>query len=534
MGCIHELDGINSAMIKNNRRNIITIVINLMFALLLLGSVFIVLPHQYDLSETYRRFFTITIGCLFIALFLFVGYVDDFDSILKIVCFTGLIETLYALAQFFKLLPSYNRFYSYTGSFENPAVFAMLLAICIPITVFFALRRKYTILWLIMAMYFFAFICFSESRASLLAACTAVLILLLNDSKTRKILLNKWLLIVIIPVVLCMLFFIYRYKADSANGRLLIWRVSLNMFLEKPLFGFGANGFLAHYMDYQSCYLYSHPYSPFQQLADNVNNPFNEYFQVLVNYGLFGFSCLLLILIVVIKRLLLQKSDYRIILLSMISVLLVISFFSYPFSMPFIWVITGIILLFVFIPQIEQIRYMFRWPIAAICAIIIIISIPRFRNEYKWKTIHQRSLNDNTEIMFEEFHNLYADMCRNGFFLYNYGAELHYSQQYEESLKIMKECSVLLNDYDVQMLLGDNCQHIGDTLSAISHYSKASYMVPSKYLPHYCNMKLFIEMGDSVQAVRTAKKILSMDVKVKPSRFVQQIIGEAQDVLKEM
>lgn len=533
IGRIHKRNGIKIAMI-NDKRRISIVGVNLLFAFLLMGSVFIVLPQQYDLSETYRKYFTIIVGCMFVAFYSLVYYSEDLDSIFRIVCITGLLETVYALAQFFKILPSYNGYYSYTGSFENPAVFAMLLAICVPISVYFALRRKNTILWSIIASYFLVFICFSESRASLLGACTAVLILFLNDSKTRKVLLNKWLLILLLPIVLGLLFFLYRYKVDSANGRLLIWRVSLNMFLDKPLFGFGTNGFLAHYMEYQSYYFYCHPDSPFQQLADNVNNPFNEFVLVLVNYGLIGFCCLLFLLTFVIKRLLSNKGNQRIILLSIIDVLLVISFFSYPFSMPFIWVISGAILLFTFIPRIEHLKTLYRWSIVAICFTIVFISIPRFLNEFKWKNIQQESLAGNTEIMLEEYQNLYTEMCHNALFMYNYGAELHYSKHYEESLKILNECSVILNDYEVQMLLGDNCQQIGDTISAINHYSQASFMVPSKYLPHYCNMKLFIDMGDSIQAVKTAKKIVSMNNKVKQSRFVQQIIIEAQDLLGEI
>lgn len=96
----------------------------------------------------------------------------------------------------------------------------------------------------------------------------------------------------------------------------------------------------------------------------------------------------------------------------------------------------------------------------------------------------------------------------------------------------MQECSVLLNDYDVQMILGDDCQQIGDTLSAIKYYTYASQMVPSKLLPHYYIMTLYNEMGDSALAIRTAEKIVSMEVKVKRSKAVQKIIIEAKDLMK--
>lgn len=144
----------------------------------------------------------------------------------------------------------------------------------------------------------------------------------------------------------------------------------------------------------------------------------------------------------------------------------------------------------------------------------------------------QESLAGNTEAVLPDYQQLYEKMYNNGQFLYNYAAELHFSKHFNESLKIMQECSVLLNDYDVQMILGDDCQQIGDTLSAIKYYTYASQMVPSKLLPHYYIMTLYNEMGDSALAIRTAEKIVSMEVKVKRSKAVQKIIIEAKDLMK--
>ena len=87
--------------------------------------------------------------------------------------------------------------------------------------------------------------------------------------------------------------------------------------------------------------------SPFLLLADNVNNPFNEYILVLVNYGIVGFCCLMASIVAVFKRLLLLDEEKRIILSSCTVVLLVVSFFSYPFSNPFVWVVSTVIIMIV-------------------------------------------------------------------------------------------------------------------------------------------------------------------------------------------
>lgn len=507
------------------------IAVTLLFAVLFLGSVFIALPGQYDLSETYRKFFTIIFGLVFVAVFSVLPECGRKpDVIFRTICLTGLLEAAYALAQFFKLIPSYNRYYSYTGSFDNPAVFAMLLAICVPIAVYYALQyKKGYKMWWLAALSYLVFIGSSESRASLLAATASVLVILLENKTVRNVLLSKKVLAAGIPLILLLLFLIYRFKADSANGRLLIWRVSLDMFIEKPLFGFGPGGFLAHYMDYQANYLSSHPDSKFLLLADNVNNPFNEYILVLVNYGLCGFACLLVLIILAIKRISTLDVDNKLLLFSITVVVMVISAFSYPFSEPFIWIVAGLIIMSALIPRNRIANVL----VPIICTIAISMSVPRFLDERHWKMIMQESLAGKTEDMLPEYAELYEKLRDNGQFMYNYGAELHYSSHYQKSLEILKECSAILNDYDVQMLIADDCQQMGDTLSAIDYYSYASQMVPSKFLPHYYIMKLYIDMGDSVQATRTAEKILSMDVKVKRSKAVQRIINEARDICKE-
>lgn len=509
--------------------------VTLSFAVLFLGSVFIVLPSQFDLSETYRKYFTITFGLIFVVTdAVFPESEINTNGIFKTICLTGLAESVYALAQFFKVIPSYNKYYSYTGSFDNPAVFSMLLAFCVPIAVHYALQHKWGyIMWWMAALFYLVFIGLSESRASLLAAVASVLLILLGNKKIRNVLLNGKVLAVGIPLSLFLLLLIYQFKADSANGRLLIWRISTDMFREKPLLGFGPGGFLAHYMDYQAKYLSSHLDSPFLLLADNVNNPFNEYVLVLINYGIVGMCCLMAFIVVVFKRLLLLDEEKRILLSSCAVVLLVVSLFSYPFSNPFVWVISGIIIMMALFKNTGQRRILIAVPIMVCSVAGIVLSIFSFLPEREWQAISQRSMMGETEAVLPDFRRLHERMDKNGRFLYNFGAELHYSGHFKESLQILEECSSYLNDYDVQMLMADCYKNLGDTLTAIDHYHCASRMVPSKFLPQYQIMNLYLEQGDTINAVNTASAILAKDIKVYRSKTVQRIISEAKSIVQE-
>ena len=540
---ICKLSGTKIVMVSyNDKKNISNRLMAVLFMLLFMGSVFIASGRDYDLFDTYRKYWTITVGLLFI-MFVSVcvlikkGKVRiPIDTILKTVFVSGVLESIYALAQFFKILPTYNRYYAYTGSFDNPAVFAMLLSVCIPIAVYYAnnktISRKERIIWWTCATGMLVFIGFSESRTGLISAIISSAIVLLSASdKLRKKLLNCKAVLILLPLIVVLVFLLYRFKVDSANGRLLMWRVSMEMIKERPILGFGYDGFTAHYMEYQSRYLTENPDSPFILLADNVNNPFNEYLLVSVNYGFVGFSLLLGLQILLFKSLKSLSEVYKPLITGLVVGIMIWSFFSYPFSVPFVWVIAIMILLVGFFPR-ECSHYLLTGTTVSILgAIGLFVATYSFIPEREWKIISKRSMLGQTETVLPEYARLYEQLNTNWKFMYNYGAELHFSKHYKESLSILEECQTMLNDYDVQMLIGDCLQNIGDTLKAIEHYSYAGRMVPSKFLPQYYIMNLCLEGGDTLNAVNAANVILAKDVKIERSKAVQRIIREAQEVL---
>lgn len=517
--------------------------LTVLFILLFMGSVFIVSNRNFDLFETYRKYWTIVIGLLFIIVACTnitanKGRMNlSIDTILKGVFAAGVLESFFALAQLFKFLPSFNRYYTYTGSFDNPAIFAMLLSVSTPIAVYFAIHETVSLkrktVWWIAALSLLVFIAFSESRTGLLAAILSSATVALSESeKLRKRLFNLHSLILLLPLAILLFYLIYRFKADSANGRILIWRIVMDMVKERPLMGFGPHGFSANYMEYQASYFLNNPQSRFLLLADNVNNPFNEFLLVLVNYGMMGLTIVFCTLVLIIKRIREFNGSCRSVITGLTIVLIIWSLFSYPFSIPFVWVITLLILTIAFKLVIQR-TYKYSCPIIFVsCAVCMLLTLYRYFPEREWSMVSFRSQNEGKDIVLSDYIRLYERLSNNRRFLYNYGAELHYYGYYDESIDVLKECSSKLNDYDVQMLIGNCLQHTGDTLGAIERYCYANRMVPSRFLPQYNIMNLYIVSGDTVQAVRVANTILQKDVKIERSKAVQRIIREAGELLQ--
>ena len=80
--------------------------------------------------------------------------------------------------------------------------------------------------------------------------------------------------------------------------------------------------------------------------------------------------------------------------------------------------------------------------------------------EREWHKTAHRSLRGETPRMLPRYKSLYTHLRYKDLFLYNYAAELNVAGYYEESLQIASECEKLWADYDLQMLMADNCRQL--------------------------------------------------------------------------
>lgn len=111
------------------------------------------------------------------------------------------------------------------------------------------------------------------------------------NTRIRQIVLISFLTILLSTTILGL----YYFKKGSADGRLLIWKVSAEMISDKPVFGHGFDGFKKRYMDYQAARFKQNPDSKEALVAGDSNYAFNELIQLTVEHGLAGFFLILLL-----------------------------------------------------------------------------------------------------------------------------------------------------------------------------------------------------------------------------------------------
>lgn len=139
-------------------------------------------------------------------------------------------------------------------------------------------------------------------------------------------------------------------------------------------------------------------------------------------------------------------------------------------------------------------------------------------------------ITDDTFI--EKMRMLYDQWNGDPYFLYNYGALLNSLKRYDESNAIFTECILCLNDYDVQMIIGDNYMETDRWDDAESHYILASNMIPCRFSSLERLMKLYKKRGGQQKALKVAEVISAKEIKVH-SPVVVNIIRNANALISE-
>ncbi len=456
---------------------------------------------------------------------------NRFSVVVSISCF---FLAIYGIMQRIAIFPS-NYHLGISGGFDNPAGYTASLCAGFPMILY--LLRLYRSKWVIGSITFAGLliiisVILSGSRTGILSLTVVLLIWVL-----LKVKVTKRLLILFSVGIVLLLSVLYFCKRDSANGRLLIWQCSWGMIKEKPLLGYGMNGFQVNYMDYQANYFEKYPDSFYVILADNTNHPFNEYLLLLINYGFVGF------LLFIASLFFLWRSyrcnpcfESKVSSICLIGIA-VFSCFSYPLSYPFVWVM----MIFSAYVIISSANYSIKIPlpirkaiyIATICLslLLIIIVYKQMLYHITWEKTVRTSIIRQTDQTFIQYKKLQPKLRKNHLFLYNYAAELNSSGYYSQSQQIAEECNKFFTDYDLQLLMGYNCVKMEQYSKAEEYFEQAANMCPVRFIPLYELMKIYQLKEEKSKVKDIAIKILNKPVKIQSGK-IKRIKEEAQEYLR--
>lgn len=219
------------------------------------------------------------------------------DSIIVL----SILQLIIAFFQLFNYLPTYHH-YSITGMFFNPAPFAILLAICVGCLLIIALdyfknvsiKKAASISVLLILLLFILYNLDSRSSWIGIIICVGFIINYYVRAKISPIQINRFIKIAVF--IICSFLFIflfqwlYTLRPESADGRILIWKTSLEIVKQNLFLGVGNGMFGANYSLFQGEYFLNNPDLPkeYKFLASDSVFAFNDFLQIFSEKGIFG------------------------------------------------------------------------------------------------------------------------------------------------------------------------------------------------------------------------------------------------------
>ncbi len=478
---------------------------------------------------------------------MYLSETDRFGTFMNItsavLLIVGIIESVVGLLQVYEVIPSNSIYFRVTGTFYNPAPYALLLSVIfsfsLSVSVFhkgFHILTRY--LSYIACFLILNVIPFTYNRASWLGIVAGILLVLYYYLDTRGFIarLSRWtkagILFLILISGIAGLVLLYNLKEDSSRGRLLIWKVSSNIIKDHPLTGIGYGRFRSEYNLYQADYFRNNHNQDEEMLADDVQLAFNDYLETIVETGIIGVGFLGFLIISVF---LVLKYPIKTIIIYLIPfvIILILALITYPVNS----LTTKILFFFLVALVSREASYItYHLPIpkviyislligATLCIPLMVMQINKYQKYKVWLYATKAYENGYYSVSEDYFRQIYESLRFERFHSVMYADCLMQNMKYNEVIDILSKTRMVCPNYDLLILMGNGYRSINEYSDAEFNYREANYMEPGKILPEYLLIKLYYETGKTGKADSIADAISNTRIKIK-SDSTQKLLKE--------
>ena len=415
----------------------------------------------------------------------------------------GVKEAVLGLLQVYGYEPSNHSLYALTGSFYNPGPYSGFLAMCLPLALHEWLEGKRIwkhlalVAWVLMLVVLPSGMSRTAWLAAIVASCY-VWVMYYRDRlyRFRKVFWAGGLLLVLLSIGA------YHWKKDSADGRLLMWKVAGQAVMEHPWQGVGWECVAGAYGEAQERYFASGAATEQEEhVAGAPEYVFNEYLQVAMAWGVPALCGILLVVTVLFCWG--HRSRVYGVCGALLS-LAVFSFSSYPFQfMEFIVAFVGLL-----VACLQGLRNVYLQVLAWGIGIGVCLYLYDYREEHPMLKAHP---------MFERAH------------------ALHKAGEWEASTEMLKETMRISSDAMVLNIIGKNCQAMGQYQEAEHWFIRSTHRLPNRIYPYYLLAKLYAECPDVFAKEKlewAVRMVLEKDAKVE-STAIRQMREEVKKWLNE-
>lgn len=406
---------------------------------------------------------------------------------------SGVVQSGIATAQLCGVMVTRHVYYDFTGSFPNPGplggwlCIALLSAIILAVRLWKGNRHIWTILCAAGGLYIGVILLLTDSRAAWLGCAAGIFVLLaMQRFRGKRYILSGIAILAFVGAGL-----LYGYKKDSADGRLLVWRVSADMIAQKPVIGHGVGTFAERYMFAQADYFGRNSDSRFASVAEQTSYPFNELIGTACEQGLVG----ALLLLLLIGSALLRRGDTsgKILLIGLV----VFGLFSYPS----VFLSFGLLFAALLACSVNGTATAPK-EISPKTAFLLAGTAMMMGAALLYGIAARRNSPNNRYTLVREASDL---MCRND----------------PKDLPRLEQLARRLPIAGFYADLGDLCLETDCTDKAKAYYTQAARMIPSRLRPYDGLFRIYQASGQIDSATVMARHILTMPVKVSNTTTIR-------------
>lgn len=465
----------------------------------------------------------------------------------------GAVEALHGLGQIAGIYPSNHSLFVLTGTFYNPGPYSGYLATVLPIAMYRMLvlkgkKDRLSVVQYYLSMCVLLLICSvlpaGMSRAAWFASLISCGYVILRVYRVKvKLFVSRYRYAVLGTLIVGGMFAsgAYFMKRDSADGRLLIWRITSRAITGNPWGEENGRTFSAIYGDAQERYFTDCEYSESEAwVAGTPDFAFNEYLQIAVEYGVW--VSVLFITVLLVLSMIAGRRKHLAGMGGCLISLMVFACFSYPLHIPAIvsvWLLAVIVLSGEGLVMIKR-----KWYAVAVLLPVVVAGLTASVNMYgmysartravrEWMPVRVLYHSGAFKVSAEEYGKLYDKMSWHKDFCFEYGRALYKAGSYGKAEEVLLKAMTVSGDPMILNILGRNAHESGGYRKAEKFLLRSTRRLPERVYPHYLLVKLYAESEyfDRVKLIREAENVLNTEPKVN-STAIREMRLEVKKILE--
>lgn len=544
-------------------RSRFALVLNGSDTLVLIFGAIVLLTYNYELNPGVERLWLY--AQLLVAWFslriLLTNMRELKTWLLVLLVLVGVVEAVTGVLQLYGFAVSNHALYKTTGHFFNPGPYSGFLATLFPVGLWLVLHFKNNGKWFrpqvflhytgwVYLLCALSVLPAGMSRIAWAAALVSSLwvvwfetqlVVRLKDYISKYPKRSLVCTILLGFVMIAGSAFVYMLKKDSADGRLLMWKVSASAIADHPVSGSGVGGFAAAFAKAQAEYFDTGLASTQEQLvAGTPEYAFNEFLQFGIELGVFGLLVFLLLIGYSLYRGVQSKQTAA---TGALVALMVFALASYPFHLPEFWLLLVVLLAIVNSGDNKEIAGFRcscnRWIMVVILVIMGVWSgyaekeNRSFYNAHvKWKMLQPSFAMKSYREVKGDYEQLLPLLSHNSNFLFETAQCCRYSDDHVRAIELLDRAAALSSDPMILYMKAVNLQAIGNYDKAEQTLRSGIAMLPERIYPYYLLAKLYADSAynkvDKLKEV--AEVVLTKDPKVE-STAIKEMREEVTSLL---